>query len=605
LKPGALSRRLEGGLFLAALAVATLLPLVEALGRPLRGLSVPGSAEWMRQATLFMAFLGALLAGRAAQHLTLSTAELLGTGRARQAARLLSNAVAAAVTAVLARASVDVVLAGRAEGKVLPGGIPDWILTAVMPVGLALLAARFAWGASDGAAGRLTAFAAVACGLGLGLVPSFALSMAIPLIVVILLAAILGAPVFVAMGGVALVLFFRDGTPVAAVPAEIYRLIGSPTLPAIPLLTAAGYILAEGRSSQRLVRFFRALFGGMPGGLAVMVTAVCALFTTFTGGSGVTIIALGGLVYPILREDGYPEGFSLGLVTAAGSLGLLFPPSLPVILYSVVAQVPADSLYVAGILPGLLLVGTTAAYGVWEGMRRKGDRADRPRFSAAEALRSGWAAKWELLLPVLVVVLFASGVASLVEAAAAACAYSVVVACFVQRDIPFGKPLAEVLLKAGSLMGAVLLLLSVAMGLTSWLVDAQVPARLLDAVRTNIHSPLVFLLLLNVFLLVLGSVLEIYSAIVILAPLVAPMGAAFGIDPVHLGVVFLANLELGFLCPPVGLNLLLASSRFGKPLGTLYAKVLPFFLIRAGGVLVITYVAALSMSLPKILGKLP
>jgi tripartite ATP-independent transporter DctM subunit len=605
LKPGALLYRLEGGLFLTALAAATVVPLVEALGRPLGGIHIPGSGEWVRQATLFMAFLGALLAARAGQHLTLSTAELLGTGRARNAARLFSNAVAAAVTSVLARASVDIVLAGRAEGKILPGGVPEWVLTTVMPAGLALLAMRFAWGASDAAAGRLAAFATVAAAFGLAFVPSFTVSVAVPLIAVILLAAILGAPVFVAMGGVALVLFFRDGTPVSAVPAEIYRLIGSPTLPAIPLLTAAGYILAEGKASLRLVRFFRALFGWMPGGLAVMVAAVCALFTTFTGGSGVTIIALGGLVYPMLREDGYSEGFSLGLVTAAGSLGLLFPPSLPVILYSVVAQVPADSLYMAGIVPGLLLVGMTAAYGIREGRRRKSGGEALPRFSAGEALRAGWAAKWELMLPVVVVVLFGSGVASMVEAAAAACAYSIAVTCFVQRDIPFGKPLGRVLLKAGSLMGAVLLLLSVAMGLTSWLVDAQIPAYLLDAVRKGIHSPVVFLLVLNIFLLILGSVLEIYSAIVILAPLVAPMGAAFGIDPVHLGIIFLANLELGFLFPPVGLNLLLASSRFGKPLGRLYRDVLPFLLIRAVGVLLITYVAAFSMTLPRLLGKGP
>jgi C4-dicarboxylate transporter, DctM subunit len=605
LKAGAFVERAEGGLFLAALGAATILPLLDAAGRPLGGFHVPGSAEWVRQATLFMAFLGALLAARASQHLTLSTAELLGTGRARRLARLFSNSIAAAVTAVLARASVDLVSAGRQEGKLLPGGIPEWAFTVVMPVGLALLALHFALAASERLAGRLAALATVAAAFGLGLAPHLAAHFVLPLALVILLAALLGAPVFVAMGGIALLLFFRDGTPVSAVPAEIYRLVASPTLPAIPLLTAAGYILAEGKASLRLVRFFRALFGSMPGGLAVMVAAVCALFTTFTGGSGVTIIALGGLVYPMLREDGYEEGFSLGLVTAAGSLGLLFPPSLPVILYSVVAQVPADALYLAGLVPGMLLVLVTAAYGIQQG--RKLGKAGKilPRFSFPEALRAGWVAKWELFLPVLVVALFASGLTSMVEAAAAACAYSIVVACFVQRDIPFGRELARVLLKAGSLMGAVLLLLSVAMGLTSWLVDAQIPAQLLDAVRRNIHSPLVFLLVLNVVLLVLGSVLEIYSAIVILAPLVAPMGIAFGIDPVHLGVIFLANLELGFLFPPVGLNLLLASSRFGKPLTALYRHVVPFLLIRAAGVLLITYLAALSLGLPRLLGKAP
>ncbi len=605
MRPGAVLERAEGGLFLLALAVATILPIVDAVGRPAGGFHVPGSTEWVRQATLFMAFLGALLAARASQHLTLSTAELLGSGRARRLARPFSSAVAAAVTAILARASVDLVRAGRQEGTLMPGGIPEWGFTIVMPVALALLALHFVWTASERLPGRLAAFATVAAAFGLGLVPQLAGHLILPIALAILLAALLGAPVFVAMGGIALVLFFRDGTPVAAVPAEIYRLVASPTLPAIPLLTAAGYILAEGKASLRLVRFFRALFGWMPGGLAVMVAAVCALFTTFTGGSGVTIIALGGLVYPMLREDGYPEGFSLGLVTAAGSLGLLFPPSLPVILYSVVAQVPADALYLGGLIPGTLLVVLTAAYGIRQGRKLGTGGAGRPAFSLPEAARAGWEAKWELFLPVLVVVLFVSGMASMVEAAAAACAYSVVVVCFVQRDISFGKELAKVLLRAGSLMGAVLLLLSVAMGLTSWLVDAQIPSRLLDLVRRDIHSPLVFLLILNVILLVLGSVLEIYSAIVILAPLVAPMGAAFGIDPVHLGVIFLANLELGFLFPPVGLNLFLSSSRFGKPLGSLYRHVLPFLVILGAGVLLITYVPAASTALPAWLGKGP
>ncbi len=405
--------------------------------------------------------------------------------------------------------------------------------------------------------------------------------------------------------GVALVLFFREATPVSAVPAEVYRLIYSPTLPAIPLLTACGYVLAESQASTRLVRFFRALFGWMPGGIAVMVAAVCALFTTFTGGSGVTIIALGGLVYPILRKDGYSEGFSLGLVTAAGSLGLLFPPSLPVILYSVVASaremsVPADSLYLAGLVPGLLLVVLAAIYGIYIGGHIK---ADRQRFSLKEAAAATWNAKWELALPVLVIGLFAGGLTSMVETAAAAFAYSVVVECLIMRDIKFFRELPGVLLRSGSLMGAVLILLSIAMGLTSYLVDAQIPDYLMTWVTTHIHSQIMFLLVLNVLLLVLGSVLEIYSAIIILAPLIAPLGAAFGINPIHLGVIFLSNLELGFLFPPVGLNLFLSSSRFGTPLSKLYRHVIPFLLILGLGVLLITYIPAMSLGILKLFGK--
>jgi len=601
---GGVLRRGEQALLVAAIAVATVLPLVDAIGRPLGGFHVPGAGSILQLVTLWTAFVGGLLATREGKHLTLSTAELLRSERARGLARLFAYSVAAAVCAVLAWASVGLVRADREQGKVLSFGVPEWVAELVMPGALLLMAARFAWMASEGPRGRFAALAALASPLLLSLVPETAApALVLPLAAVILLAALLGAPVFVAMGGLACLLFWKDAVPVAAVSAEVYRLVASPTLPAIPLLTAAGYILAEGGASTRLVRFFRALFGWMPGGIAVMVAAVCALFTTFTGGSGVTIIALGGLVYPILRDDGYPEGFSLGLVTAAGSLGLLFPPSLPVILYSVVASVPADSLYLAGLVPGFLLVVLTAAWGIRQGLKLDAAGRTRPKFVLRELGVSFWEAKWELALPVLVIVLFASGFASMVEAAAAACAYAAVVECFVTRDIHPWKELPGVLLKAGALMGAVLLLLSVAMGLTSWLVDAQVPAELLAWVKTHVSSPLVFLLVLNLILLVLGSVLEIYSAIVILAPLVAPMGAAFGIDPIHLGVIFLANLELGFLFPPVGLNLFLASTRFGVPLPKLYRHAVPYLLILGAGVLLITYLPAMSTGVLSLLGR--
>jgi C4-dicarboxylate transporter, DctM subunit len=591
---------LEGGVLVLAFLISMALPLIDAVGRPFGGFAVPGSATYRAQLTLWLAFVGGLLATRERRHLTLSTAEALGHARARNVARLFSSAIAAAVCSVLAYSAWGVVLADRAQGEVLAIGLPVWISECVMPVALALIALRLAWGAADGWKGRALAFAAVACAFGLGAAPAIGHTLWVPVLAVIVLAALIGAPVFVAMGGIALLLFFKDSVPVASVTAEVYRLMLSPTLPAIPLLTACGYVLAESHASLRLVRFFRALFGWMPGGVAVLVAAVCALFTTFTGGSGITIMALGGLLYPILREEKYPEGFSLGLVTASGSLGLLYPPSLPVILYAVVASVPADSLYLAGLLPGTLLVLLVGLYGM-----RVGGKVGAPRqaFSLKEALISGWVAKWELSVPVLVVVLFTTGMATMVEAAAVAFAYAIVVECFVMRDIHPVRELPGVLLKAGVLCGSVLILLASAMGLTSWLVDAQIPMALLAGVRTHIHSPVVFLLVLNLVLLVLGSVLEIYSAIIILAPLVAPIGVAFGINPIHLGVVFLANLELGFLFPPVGLNLFLASSRFNKPLPQLYRHVLPFLLILGIGVLLITYMPWMTTGILGLLGR--
>jgi len=597
----------DGWVLVVALALATLLPLSDAVGRPL-GFHISGSAAYLQQVTLWLTFVGGLVATRHRTHLTLSTAELLQSDRARRIAGLLAACVAASVLAVLAHSGVELIRANREQGKILGAGIPEWASECVIPVTLALMAAWFAWTAPWGWRGRALALFAIVAAFSMGVIPppdgptQWAIgrgSLVWPVSALILAGALLGAPVFVAMGGLALLFFFKDGTPIGAVSAEVYRLIASPTIPAIPLLTTAGFVLAAGQSSARLLRCFEGLFGWMPGGIAIVVAVACAAFTTGTGGSGLTIMALGGLMLPMLAKAGYPEGFSLGLVTASGSLGLLFPPSLPVILYAIVAGVPADELYLAGLLPGLLLVALACAYGVRVGVR---SGEGRDPFSGREALRGMWAAKWELSLPLLIIALFASGKVSIVEASAAACAYAVIVACFVTRDLRL-RQLPAVLVEGGALVGAVLILLSVALGLTSYLVDAQLPEQFLAWVQTHIHSQLMFLLVLNLVLLVLGSVLEIYSAIIILVPLVIPMGRAFEVDPIHLGVIFLANLELGFLLPPVGLNLFLSAARFGKPLPSLYRHVLPFLLILGVGVLLITYVPDMSLGILKVMGK--
>jgi tripartite ATP-independent transporter DctM subunit len=598
-------RHAEHALLIAALVVAAILPLADTLGRPF-GVFVPAGASYLQQLVLWLAFLGGLVATREQRHLSLSTAELFGHGRVRRVGRVLAAAVSAATVGILTYAAIGLVLANREEGRTLMGGVPVWALELVMPASLALMTLRFAWGASRGWTGRGIALAAVPVAFALGLVPDRLTTAGWPVAIVILSALVLGTPVFVAMASLALFFFFRDGLPVTAVTAEVYRLISSPTLPAIPLLTACGYVLAESQASLRLLRFFRSLLGFMPGGLAVIVIAVCALFTTFTGGSGITVIAIGGLVLPMLVKDGYPEGFSLGLVTAAGSLGLLFPPSLPVILYSVVAgtrdqNVPADLLYLAGTLPGILMIVMVAAYAV-----RRGHALGIPRqsFSAAEVGRATWEAKWELSLPVLVVGLFMTGRTSMAETAALAFVYAVVVECFVTRDLHPFRTLPTALVKSSVLAGSVLILLSAAMGITSYVVDAQIPDTLVTWVRTHIESRWVFLLALNGLLIVVGCLVDIFSAIVVLAPLLVPMAAAFDVHPIQLGVIFLANLELGYLTPPVGLNLYLAASRFDKPLTTVVRTVLPFLLIMAVAVLLITYVPQMSIGVLKALGRL-
>jgi tripartite ATP-independent transporter DctM subunit len=581
--------------------VMIIIPTAQTLSRRFFGTEIPNASVIVQHLTLWVGFLGAFLATAAGRHLALSTSEAIPKAF-RPAAGFITRTMASAVSALMAYASLKVVQADWGSERTLFFNIPVSWSEAVMPIAFGLMAVRFAYGTPALPASwtsRLASLVIAGLAFGLGsLAPSSVLVWALG--GVILVGFLVGSPVFIAMAATAMLLFWRDCTTIAAVPTETFRLVASATLPAIPLLTIAGYVLAEGGSARRLVRAYKGFFGWMPGGVAIMATAVCAVFTTFTGGSGVTILAVGGLLLPMLKEENYPEGFSLGLVTASGSLGLLFPPSLPVILYAVVAGVPVERLYLGGLLPGILMIAMVAAYGVFMGVKYK---VPRQPFSAREAGAGLWAAKWDLGLPTIVVVSVATGYATVVEAAALGCAYSLFVEMVVFRTMHPWRDLPRVLATASTLVGSVVILLGVAMGLSSWLVDAEIPTALLEWTQAHVHSPWVFLLALNVGLLMLGSVLEIYAAIVVLAPLIAPIGAAYGIDPVHLGVVFLANLELGFLFPPMGLNLFLASSRFQKPLPYLYARAVPFLIILAIGVLLITYFDPMTTGMVKLFAK--
>ncbi|MBI4820386.1 MAG: TRAP transporter large permease subunit [Deltaproteobacteria bacterium] len=413
-----------------------------------------------------------------------------------------------------------------------------------------------------------------------------------PLVIAILLATAAGTPLFAGLGGVAIVMFWADGTPVAAVAAETVRQIASPTMPTIPLFTFAGYLLAKSKTSERLVRVLDALVGWMPGGLAILTAGVCAFFTTFTGASGVTILALGGILFPMLRKDNYPRPFSVGLLTASGSIGLLFPPSLPVIFYGVIAGVAVDKLFVAGAIPGLLLVLAVSVYGAIGGARAG---AARSPFSLREALSAANHAKWELAIPVVVIFGIVSGLTTLVEAAAITAAYALFIEVVVYRDLKLGD-LPSVAMESATLVGGVLIILGAAMGLTSYLIDADVPTIALDWAKGTIDTRFGFLLALNGFLLVVGCLMDIYSAIVVVAPLILPIATHYGVEPLHLGVIFLANLELGFLTPPVGMNLFLSSFRFNEPLSRVYRETFPFLVILLVVVLLITYWPGLTLS---------
>lgn len=408
----------------------------------------------------------------------------------------------------------------------------------------------------------------------------------------IIVFAILGVPLFVIMSLAALTAFSFTDVDVSAVAVEIYRIASAPTLLTIPLFTFAGYLMAESQSPKRLLRFAEAALGWMPGGIAIVSLVICAFFTAFTGASGVTIIALGGLLYPILKNEGYSEKFSMGLITTSGSLGLLFPPSLPIILYGLIAQVDITELFKAGIAPGILLIVVLAFWSVKNGV---GLVRERKKFSFAELWLSFRGCFWELLLPVGILVGIYGGFATATEAAALAAFYILLVECFVYRDLHLFKDVPRVTIDSMSLVGGILLILCCAMGLTNYLIDEEVPMKVLAFMREYIDNKYTFLLFLNIFLLVVGSFMDIFSAIIVVVPLIVPIATEFGVHPIHLAIIFLTNLEIGYITPPVGINLFISSFRFKRPLTELYKASWPYFCLLVFALLIVTYVPALSL----------
>ncbi len=412
----------------------------------------------------------------------------------------------------------------------------------------------------------------------------------------LILLAVLGAPLFAVIAASALIGFSKTGVDPMIVPMEMYRIAETPVLLAIPLFTFAGYLLGESEAPRRLVRASNALFGWLPGGLAVVALVACALFTAFTGASGVTIVALGALLYPALRDAGYTEKFNLGLITTSGSLGLLFAPSLPLILYGIVAEVPIDKLFIAGILPGVLMLGLLAMWSYRAGRQVTTAAVVAPPFSFGEVGAALREAMWEAPLPVIVLGGVYSGIFAVSEAAAVTVVYVFVVEVLIYREIPMRR-LPGIMRESMMMVGGILIILGASLASTNYMIDAQVPTKLFAAVTTHVSSKLTFLILLNIFLLLLGTMLDVFSALVIVVPLILPLAMGYGVDPIHLGIIFLANMQIGYCTPPVGINLFIASYRFEKPIILLYRAAIPFLVILLICVLLITYLPWLSLAL--------
>jgi C4-dicarboxylate transporter, DctM subunit len=592
----------ENGFAGAVFLLMASLPLADFITRQFNPLGIPGSLDIVKHLALWVAFLGAAIAARENKLLTLATGTMIPAGRIRNIGLVIAGITTVAVSGLLAWGAVELVLNTRDLGTTMGPHVPAWLTQLVLPLSFALIAGRVIWHSASRWPGRMLA----ALGLIVPLVmirwPELLEGATVwPLAIVLVLAAAAGAPLFVLLGGLAVVFFLAEAQTPYIVLRRTYSLAVSDAIPAVPLFTLAGFILAEGRSSERLLRLFRAWFGWLPGGTPVMCALVCTFFTVFTGGSGVTILALGGLLLPALVKAGYRERFAIGLLTASGSLGLLLPPALPLIVYAIVAEQPMENLFIGGIVPGLLMTALIAAWGIREG---RISRAAVTAFAWREGIAATWKARWELLLPAVVLGAIFYLRTSTVEAAALTAMYALIVQTLIHREIRFGLNLLNVLTDCLVVVGGVLIILGVAVGFTRYLVGAGIPGALLEWTQTYVSSPLMFLLLLNLFLLVVGCLMDIFSATVVVVPLIVPIGQAFGIHPVHLGIIFIANLELGYLTPPVGLNLFLASYRFKRPLVEVTRAALPMVGILGIGVLFITYVPWLTLGLLWWMGRL-
>ena len=610
-------RKIENGLNLAALLALGLLPIAEIITRLVFKAGIPDASGFVQHFALLVGFLGGMLAAREGQHLAVGAVSLIKSEPIRRVMSIVSSGLAIAFATAFTLTSIEWLLTAFGTGTAL-GIVPVQVFAAVIPIGFLVMLIRFVLAMPKNRLGPVIVAAAVILGILLAIgsatnlayslvleIPEFIFTLenfwfglmsviSTPLLIILIASAFVGTPLFIVLTGAAYLLFAGGPGIVAVVPNEGYTMLTSSAIPAIPMFTFVGYVLSESKAGERLFHLSRSAFGWMPGGMIVASIIVSVFFATFTGASGVVILALGGLLYIILHKKGnQSEKFTVGLLTSVGDLGLLFPPSLVLILYGTTAQVNVLHMFLGGLLPGLLTVTVFCIVGVVVSIRR-GEH--RYKFEIREAARAFGNSIWEILLPVIIIVGYFSGTTTLVETGAVAVLYVVIVETFILRELKFAD-LMRAGVKSAVIMGGVLVILTGARALSYYIIDSRLPFILIDWVQANIGSKLVFLLLLNLTLLVTGMFMDIFSAVLIVVPLILPLGAVFGIHPVHLGIIFVSNMALGFITPPVGLELFLASYRFGQPLAKIYRYVAPFFLLHLGAVILITYVPWFSTAL--------
>ena len=585
----------EDTLAVVIFAAMTLLPVIEATTRLFSTNGIPASQVLVQHFTLWIGFLGAILATRQNKLLALTRDPLFDEAEKPHLGKWIAKVTTFLVLVALTWGSWELLKIEMQYPIDIAPNIPRWVAQLIMPVGFGLMAIQVYVKSYKKHIHRISL---IVVGLLFSLSAiTDAIFDVLPVIwigvFIILFALLNGAPIFVGLGGAAILFFWADYTPISAIPTETYRIVVSPTLPTIPLFTLAGYLLAESKASERLVKVFKELFGWIPGGTPVVIVILCGFFTALTGGSGVTILALGGILLPLLIKEGYSRSFSIGLITVSGSLGLLFPPSLPAIIYGVTAGVSVKSIFNAGLIPGILLL---VMMSIWAIIQGKKEKIPSKPFNIKKAFQVCLKTKWELAIPFLILFGVFGGYTTLVETAALTVSYIFFVEVYVYNDIDL-KTLPRIIIDCATLIGGVLIILGVAMGLTSYLIDAQIPILILSWAKGALASKYSFLLMLNIFLLLVGCLMDIFSAIIVIVPLIAPLGVYFGVDPVHLAIIFIANLELGFLTPPVGMNLFLAAYRFDEDMPKIYQATLPFFLVRLLAVGLITYIPVLTLGL--------